>query len=1277
MVEFIIGLLVLALVLFPIWSIVKILSLGSANEMWARRIKALEQELAVLREKIRREGTAAETEQPVQSQPITPAPPIASPPYVSPVIVQTPSVIAQAAEPERSTPPLTNEVPAFLSPLKPDDPVLPPPLQPAFRTPPPIPGSPIPPVLTDPATPPPPPIHWPEPTPAFSREPSPPPPRESLLSRINWEQFMGAQLFAWLGGLAALLGVAFFVKYSFDHGWISPQLRVAIGFVFGACLMVGGVFLTRKGFTTPAQTLVGTGVVSLYLVTFACRSIYAFEFFGTIPTLLVMTLITVTAFVLAVRLQAQVIAILGILGGFLTPKLLSTGVDNPLGLFGYLTLLNIGLAAVALHRRWFYLVSLGAAGTVITMAGWAHLFYTSEKTVTAMTVNLEFTLLFIGVTEAARRLNRSSPLLIQTALVLPAVAFGFAWHFLNFPSVAARTTLFFGYVFLVSVGFFFLAWREKRGGLVACAAGATTILLVRWASQAFTGVQTPAAMTVCLGFCGVYLGFYFFARRRDLPIVPIFWSAVILPVVAFGFAWFFLGYSEVANRTGLFFGFVFLVSLFLFALAWFEEMGRLVVGAAGITALLMMRWAGNTFQAQHTPVVVTVCLVFSAIYFLVYLLARRFERATPSVLWAAVGMPFVALGFAFALMNHAAVGASPALLFGFILASDGFLLALAWLDARLTKLHLAAGLTVFALLSFWTTDHLTANLLPWALAMFLVFAALHTVLPLLLQKKRPAAAPTWWSQLFPPLTLLLMLLPIFKLDSVSFLLWPAILLVDLIAIGLALLSLSLAAVAAVLVLTLVATALCIFRVPETVAFQPSLLLVIGGFAVFFFAASLWLARKLGEKLPAASSRLNAIFGDARAQLPAFASLLPFLLLIMVCARLAVPNPSAIFGLGLLLVILTLGLTRLLVIEWLPACALAGIAALELTWHTRHFDRSAAGVPLGWYLVFYAVFALYPFLFRRQFARLAGPWIVAAASGLAHFWVVYQAIKLGWPNDFLGAVPALFALAPLGGLIFVLRTTTADNPKRLTQLAWFGGVALFFITLIFPIQFDRQWLTVAWALEGAALLWLFHRVPHAGLRATGVVLLVTAFARLALNPAVLGYHVRGDTGILNWYLYAYGVTTVALFAAATLLASPRNRVFGINTPPLLNTLGAVLAFLLLNIEIADYFTTPGARSLAFRFSGHFARDMTYTIAWALFALALLGAGIWRKTRAARYAAIVLLSVALLKLFFHDLARLEALYRIGALFGVAVVAILASFAYQRFLPSNEKSVPPTLP
>jgi uncharacterized membrane protein len=97
--------------------------------------------------------------------------------------------------------------------------------------------------------------------------------------------------------------------------------------------------------------------------------------------------------------------------------------------------------------------------------------------------------------------------------------------------------------------------------------------------------------------------------------------------------------------------------------------------------------------------------------------------------------------------------------------------------------------------------------------------------------------------------------------------------------------------------------------------------------------------------------------------------------------------------------------------------------------------------------------------------------------------------------------------------------------------------------------------------------------------------------------------------------------------------------------------------------------PGSK-LSFQFRGNFARDMTYSIAWALYALTLLVVGIWKKIPALRYAALGLLSLTLLKLFFHDLARLDQLYRIGAVVTVAVILFLASFAYQRFFAAGEK-------
>src|SRR5205814_5730625 len=211
-------------------------------------------------------------------------------------------------------------------------------------------------------------------------------------------------------------------------------------------------------------------------------------------------------------------------------------------------------------------------------------------------------------------------------------------------------------------------------------------------------------------------------------------------------------------------------------------------------------------------------------------------------------------------------------------------------------------------------------------------------------------------------------------------------------------------------------------------------------------------------------------------------------------------------------------------------------------------------------------------------------------------------------------------------------------------------------------------TLGWAFEGFALLLLFRVVPNRGLRYIGVGLLCVAFIRLALNPAVLEYHRRSSTAIWNWYLYGYGLPIVFLFGGAWLFRPPRQSLFERTAPTLLNSLGAILTFLFLNIEIADYFSV--GPTLTFSFSGNFARDMTYSIAWALFAFGLLLVGMKQKTGWVRYAGVVLLLVTLLKLFLHDLGNLSQLYRIGAFIGVAIILIIASFVYQRFLVPKKK-------
>ncbi|NDA69290.1 MAG: DUF2339 domain-containing protein, partial [Verrucomicrobia bacterium] len=86
---------------------------------------------------------------------------------------------------------------------------------------------------------------------------------------------------------------------------------------------------------------------------------------------------------------------------------------------------------------------------------------------------------------------------------------------------------------------------------------------------------------------------------------------------------------------------------------------------------------------------------------------------------------------------------------------------------------------------------------------------------------------------------------------------------------------------------------------------------------------------------------------------------------------------------------------------------------------------------------------------------------------------------------------------------------------------------------------------------------------------------------------------------------------------------------------------------------------------------------YSLAWAAFAFVVLVIGFKRRVVGARRAGMVLLSVTLLKLFLHDLWRLGDLYRIGALLGLAIVPILVSMIYQKFLATEAERKTPAPP
>ncbi|MFN2475654.1 MAG: DUF2339 domain-containing protein, partial [Chthoniobacterales bacterium] len=232
-----------------------------------------------------------------------------------------------------------------------------------------------------------------------------PPPAVVAKERSSLENVIGVKLFAWMGGLALFVGVVLAVSYAFENNLLTPALRVTAGGLVGVALVVGGLIAARRDFRAPAFSMCATGVLVLYGDIYAAHA-----FYNLLPLWLasvLMSAVSVAAFFLALRLDAQVIVVLGMLGGFLTPTLLWTGANRPLQLFGYAALLNVGVAAVAIRKRWNSLVLLAALGTVVTEFAWLAQFYDAGAASTAPFVFLFFGLEFLLICFARQRLEPS------------------------------------------------------------------------------------------------------------------------------------------------------------------------------------------------------------------------------------------------------------------------------------------------------------------------------------------------------------------------------------------------------------------------------------------------------------------------------------------------------------------------------------------------------------------------------------------------------------------------------------------------------------------------------------------------------------------------------------------------------------------------------------------------------------------------------------------------------------------------------------------------------
>lgn len=440
----------------------------------------------------------------------------------------------------------------------------------------------------------------------------------------------------------------------------------------------------------------------------------------------------------------------------------------------------------------------------------------------------------------------------------------------------------------------------------------------------------------------------------------------------------------------------------------------------------------------------------------------------------------------------------------------------------------------------------------------------------------------------------------------------------------------------------------------------------------FFAAAMQLAGLLHRDEAARAH------GDHAAALFALV-LVP--LIAMVIRDRAVPAWAFYAATSALTVLAIFAAVRRSASFWLPLVLVATAVAHGI-WVARRASGPFELLELGMLFGAVVLFSLIPILAPRATREAPWAWRTAALAGPLHL----LALRHVWLDVLgpaaIGALPLLLAVLSIGAAAAVrARGPNADEARR-TALIWLLASAAGFVTLAIPLQLEREWITIGWSLEALALTLLWRRSDHAGLKYLAFALAAVVGVRLVLNPYVLGYYERSPVRIFNWLSYTYLVPAAALFgiwALSRALEVERRRAwekpFFPSAHPILAQLAAGAAFLVLfvwvNLTIVDwYLTGPELTIPTERLA---ARDLSMSIAWALFALALLGIGLARKSTALRVTSLGLVLVTCGKVFLYDLAHLSDLYRVASLAGLAVSLIVISFVYQRFV-FRSASAPP---
>lgn len=157
---------------------------------------------------------------------------------------------------------------------------------------------------------------------------------------VNYEKFIGENLFGKIGILILVIGMGLFVKYAIDKDWINEVFRTVLGFVVGGGLLLISQKLKK---TYRAFQLLAGRWCFCYLLCHGRNGLSLLRVVHQVTAFVILVVLTILMSVLSAFYNRRELAIIALVGGFISPFLVSNGMGSYFVLFVYVTILNLGM----------------------------------------------------------------------------------------------------------------------------------------------------------------------------------------------------------------------------------------------------------------------------------------------------------------------------------------------------------------------------------------------------------------------------------------------------------------------------------------------------------------------------------------------------------------------------------------------------------------------------------------------------------------------------------------------------------------------------------------------------------------------------------------------------------------------------------------------------------------------------------------------------------------------------------------------------------------------